>query len=45
MCRLPVTFGGGITSENISPGTPGEAWNSFESIHHSAHRGSNRWGS
>ena len=31
--------------ENISPGVSGETWNNFDSIHHSAHRGSNRWGS
>jgi len=27
MCRLPVTFGGGITTLNGSPGALGSGWN------------------
>src|SRR4051794_20951022 len=45
MCRAPVTFGGGITSEKY--GWPGRAsaWNRLCDTHHSAQCGSKRWGS
>ena len=45
MCSDPVTFGGGMTSENTRPGALAEARKMPKSIHHWAQCGSNRWGS
>src|SRR5437899_830300 len=45
MCSTPVTFGGGITSENTRRGTLLEAAKMPESIHHWAQCGSKRPGS
>ena len=40
MCRLPVTFGGGITTENGSPGASGSGWNAPASSHSRCQRAS-----
>ncbi len=45
MCSEPVTFGGGMTSENISAVDEGLGVKQPRLIHHSAQCGSNRWGS
>src|ERR1041384_8078572 len=49
MCSCPVSFGGGMTSENtrpaLRPEAAREALKMPEWIHHCAQCGSNRWGS
>ena len=33
MCRMPVTFGGGITMQNGFPPREASVWNSPRSVH------------